>query len=273
VAKRQNVRTVAADEAGSGLWHQPALMHLLADVLIVFAVAGLAWAMLNALQRLPLFPLRELVLQQAPRQVSIAQLEHTARHAVQGNFFTVDLEATRQAFEKLPWVRHVALRRLWPDGMYLAVEEHEAIARWQRLDGEPGLVNRQGEVFDAELPDEAPRLPQLQGPDGTAAELLRRHAEFSQLLAATGQHIANLSLSPRLAWQLHLDDGLTIKLGRDLEQASLQQRLARFAQHYEKIKPQGGSLRIADMRYPNGFALVGTAAALRNVKEPAERKS
>lgn len=269
-----NVRQQNAEPGG--LWHQPALMNLLADLLIVLSVAGLAWAALQALQRLPLFPLRELVLTAAPRQVSAAQLEHAARSAVVGNFFTVDLEAARAAFEKLPWVRKAAVRRQWPDGLAVTIEEHEAMARWRQLGGngnDGALVNRQGEVFVAERPAHAPPLPLLAGPDGSAPELLQRHAEFTALLAGIGRQVDAVALSPRHAWRLKLDDGVAVELGREQERQPLAERLARFVGHYEKVKTGMGSVRVADMRYPNGFVVSGSALAAPQRRDAQERKS
>lgn len=274
---RGNGRNAQVEEPG-GLWHQPVLMNLLADLLIVLAVAALAWSALTALQRLPVFPLRELVLTSAPRQLSTDQLEHAARSAVVGNFFTVDLDAARIAFEKLPWVRKVAVRRHWPDGLNLVLEEHEAVARWHSpgvgKNNDDELVNRQGEIFSADLPESAQALPQLSGPEGSAPELLERYGEFSAALANVGRQIDAISLSPRLAWQLKLDDGVTLKLGRDQENAPLIERLQRFTTHYGTLKQRMGALQVADMRYPNGFTLVGGGRIERhNPTEAAGRKS
>lgn len=263
-----------ADAEPGGLWHQPALMNLLADLLIVLAVAALAWSALTALQRLPVFPLRELVLTTATRQVAMGQIEHAARSAVVGNFFTVDLEAARSAFEKLPWVRKAAVQRQWPDGLSLTIEEHEAVARWRQLSGEPGLVNRQGEVFVAELSEDALPLPQLIGPEGSAPELLTQHAEFAALLGANARHVETLTLSPRRAWQLKTDDGVVIELGRDQGRHSLGERVQRFAAHYDALVPRVGKARVADMRYPNGLVLRGIEHAARQAPATtAGRKS
>jgi len=240
-----------------GLWHQPALMNLLADVFFVLAVAGLAWSALTALQHMPGFPLRELVLTSPPTRVSSEQLELATRSAVVGNFFTVDLDATRDAIEKLPWVRKAAVRRQWPDGLGVALEEHEVVARWRRANGELALVNRQGEVFQAELPEGSGFLPQLTGPEGSAPELLSRYGEFSGALTAVGQRIDRVTLTPRLAWQIKLDDGVTIELGRDQAHLSLGERMERFIAYYTALRERVGTLRVADMRYPNGFVLRG----------------
>lgn len=254
-------RAASRNAEPGGLWHQPPLLNLLADLLIVAGVAGIAWAAVTALQRLPLFPLREVVLAAQPQRVSPDQIAHVARTAVVGNFFTVDLDAARAAFEKLPWVRNAAVRRQWPHGLVLALEEHVAVAQWRHLNGESGLVNQQGEVFAADLPEDAPPLPRLSGPEGAAAEILARHGEFNRTVASIGRSVATVALSPRRAWRLRLDDGVAIDLGRDEERHPLAERLGRFVASYEKIQARFGEVRVADMRYPNGFVVSGFALA------------
>ena len=259
---RGNVRLQNGEPGG--LWHQPALLNLLADLLTVLAVAALAWAALTGLQRLPLFPLREVILTTAPDQVAPAQIEHAARNAVVGNFFTVDIDAARGSFEKLPWVRKATVRRQWPDALALTLEEHEAIARWQApgqasdpASGDGRLVNRHGELFTAELPERTVALPLLSGPDGSAPELLRQREVFDTALAGTGRHVTMLTLSPRLAWRIKLDDGMSIELGRGRDADTLAGRMARFVAHYDPARAQLGRARTVDMRYPNGFVMSG----------------
>jgi cell division protein FtsQ len=257
----------------AGLWHQPTLLNLLADVLIVLGIAGIAWAALTALQRLPLFPLREVVLAKTPQRVSVEQIAHVARTTVVGNFFTVDLDATQAAIEKLPWVRSAAVRRLWPDGLSLTLQEHEVVAQWRQLNGEPGLVNKQGEVFVADLPENVPALPRFSGPEGSSAEILARHDEFNDALAVIGRNASSVSLSQRRAWRLKLDDGAVIDLGREQEEQMIKERLSRFIAHYDAIKARFGSVRGIDMRYPNGFTLAGTERIILPAKSAAGQRS
>jgi cell division protein FtsQ len=249
--RRENGR----DAEPGGLWHQPALMNLLADLLIVLSTAALAWSALTALQRLPLFPLRELALAEKPVRLGADQIEHTARTAVVGNFFTVDLEGARTAFEKLPWVRKATVQRQWPGTLALKIEEHQPLARWRHLNGNLALVNGHGEIFVAELAEDAASLPLLSGPEGSAPEMLKRHDEFSASLAAIGRRPDSITLSPRMAWHLKLDDGTAVELGREQEQTLLHERLARFVTYYDTLKNRQGRFQVADMRYPNGFAL------------------
>jgi cell division protein FtsQ len=251
---KHRVRRPANEPETPGFWDRPALLNLIADLLIVCSVAVLAWAGSVAIQRLPVFPLREVVVAEPLRQVTPDQIEQAARAAVIGNFFTVDLDGVRSAFEKLPWVRHAEVRRRWPDTLELALEEHVAVARWRQADGESQLVDSHGEVFAA-ASEQA--LPTLAGPNGSAAEMLDRYREFAQALATVGRSPQSLVLSRREAWQVKLDDGLLVELGRDEAKHPLSERMARFTAYYraalERVKVAAGS--VVDMRYPNGFAV------------------
>ena len=252
MAKR--VRRPANDPETLGFWDRPVLINLVADLLIVFGVAALAWAGSMAIQRLPVFPLREVVVTHPVQQVTSAQIEQAARASLVGNFFTVDLDGVRAAFEKLPWVRHAEVRRRWPDAVELDLEEHVAVARWRQPDGESRLVNREGEVFAAASEQV---LPTFAGPEGSAPEVLARYREFGQALAKIGRRAETIVLSRREAWQLRLDDGLLLELGRDEDKHPLTERMARFVSYYPAAlaKVQVAAGGVVDMRYPNGFAL------------------
>lgn len=247
-------RNTVAEPSDDGFWDRPVLLNLVADLLIVLGVAGMAWAAATSIQRLPLFPFREVVVMTPVENVTRNQIEQAAKVALDGNFFTIDLDQVRTTFEKLPWVRQATVRRRWPDSMELNIEEHVAVARWQRADGESRFVNEQGEVFAAASDRE---LPVFSGPDEEAPQMMARFREFSELLAPTGHKVAALTLSSREAWQIKLDDGLLVELGRDEEKHNLAERLQRFVVWYQPAiaTVQVSRATAVDLRYPNGFAL------------------
>ena len=82
-----------------------------------------------------------------------------------GNFFSVDLQQGRAAFESVPWVRRAVVRRVWPDRLAVRLEEHRAAALWEGPDAGAStdrLVNGYGEVFEANVGDvEDEGLPSL----------------------------------------------------------------------------------------------------------------
>lgn len=252
------IRSARRKRAGSppprGLWHKPALLNLVADLLILAAVAALTWALVVWLLSRPLLPIREIVVHSPLVEVTAEQLEYAARTAVKGNFFTVDLGAVKNDFEKLPWVRKADVRRRWPDALVLSLEEHQAVAYWTVSDqGDSRLVNRHGEVFVAAS---NAAMPHFDGSQGSAAGLLKHYEAFSRLLQPFDAELQELALSPRAAWQLKLDSGLLILLGRDQERAPLFERLQRFIAVWPRVREEVDfDIKVADLRYPSGFAL------------------
>ncbi len=191
---------------------------------------------------------------------------------MQGNFFTVDLDGVKQTFEKLPWVRKAEVRRRWPAALELRLEEHEAVAYWMVSEsGAARLVNRQGEVFVAASNAD---MPQFDGPQGSAGWLLARHAEFSSMLQPLGVRLVGLALSAREAWQLQLDNGMTIVLGREQDKSPLMERLRRFIAVWPRVHEQIDiDIKTADLRYASGFALTpADASVLQQPVAPAARK-
>jgi len=229
-------------------------MNLFADVLMLAAALALGYAAVLGAARLPIFPLREVVVKKPLREVTAMQIEYAANNAVSGNFFTVNLDAVRAAFEKLPWVRKASVRRRWPGGIELDIEEHVAAARWKHADGsEARLVNTEGDVFAAAS---SAKLPLFVGPEGSAPEILARYHELSELMTGIDRQPQSLALSLRQAWQVRLDDGMLIELGRDQAKAPVRERLVRFLAVYreagEKLRAKA---EVVDLRYPNGYAV------------------
>jgi cell division protein FtsQ len=93
-------------------------------------------------------------------------------------------------------------------------------------------------------------LPRFSGPRGSEGEVARRYLRFNDLVAPLGARVEEVILTPRLAWQLKLSNGVRLALGRDADAAEA--RLERFVQSAAK-----GAFRYdyVDLRYPNGFAL------------------
>jgi len=227
------------------MWDNPRLLNAAAGFLVGLAALAFAAAATYWLLHSTLFPLRTIELRTVLKEAPRGGVEATLARVGRGNFFAAPIDELRSALERLPWVRRAAVRRVWPDGLEVSIEEHVALARWAA----GGLVNQQGERFAA---DAVVSLPLFSGPAGTEAELARRYARLSQLLAPLGSPIERLTLSARLAWEVKLVNGLELKLGRDADAAEA--RLARFVAAYE-ANELGALGAVVDLRYPNGFSV------------------
>ena len=231
------------------MWDNPRLLNLVANVLIVAALAILSLAGAQLVLNSPWFPLRELTVRGDLAHTNRGELESATRGRVAGNFFAADLASIRDGLEQLAWVRRADVRRVWPDRIEVTLEEHVALARW----GDVGLVNIFGERFSGHT-DSA--LPMFAGPPRTEGEVTRRYQRYAELLSPLGGSLDRVILTPRFAWQLRLSNGLNIELGRDLPNDPADARLARFAAAYPQTLGRF-ALRheYVDLRYPNGFAL------------------
>ncbi len=246
------------------MWDNAAVLRQIADMLFITSLLLVLYGVVHYVVHLPQFPLRSVALHTAPQRVDTTQVEAVVRSEVRGNFFTVDVEGVRGAFEKLPWVRKVNVRRHFPWSLEVELEEHVALARWNGAE----LVNTHGEVFavESEIPEasDTPRpplygesLPNFYGQADAAIEVTQMYGALSDTLAPLRQQIDQIVLTPRRAWQVRLHDGMVLELGR--EQA--QERLVRFVAVYPySLAPLrqaqlGRTASHVDLRYQNGFAV------------------
>jgi len=254
------------------MWDNPDSLNACASTLYALAAAAVIYAGVHAAIHSPLLPVRQVALQGDLDHVTREQAEEAARAAAAGTFFSVDLDAVRRAYEALPWVRKVEVRRQWPDRLQVAIEEHVPLARWGADTRVAHLVNTHGEVFEGKVPD-GDRLPQFAGPVGSAQEVTRRYVAFRQALAPLKVEPRQVLLSPRYAWQLRLSNGLTLELGRDQLKEPVLERLSRFVAYYARTLGQlNRRLDYVDLRYPNGFAL-RVPEIMRPIADPKAAKT
>lgn len=227
------------------MWDKPAFMLWLANLLYAVAAILLLYVTLFLVVHLPVFPLREVTVNGELKHVTREQVQFIVTRALKGNFFTLDLNKTRRTFEKLPWVRSVNVRRRWPDRLEVTLEEHTALARW----GSSALVNTQGELFQAASDQQ---LPVFSGPDDGVQEVAKEYLVFKQQLEAIKRQPQQVRLTARRAWQVRLDDGLVVELGRE----NVEQRMDKFVKVFERsLGRLNRAISYVDLRYPNGFAV------------------
>ncbi|MHB0919214.1 MAG: cell division protein FtsQ/DivIB [Thiobacillus sp.] len=228
-----------------------------ARVLTWGALGLLAYGAASWVMAQPWFALRNIEVKTPVAHVTEAQIRLVAERQVRGTFFTVDLENVRNSMEKLPWVREARVERRWPDTLVVSLTEHVPLARWN----DNALVNEAGEVFVAAADT---RLPRLSGPEDSSDEVVAAYRRHHAALAPLGMAIDELRLSPRRAWRLKLDNGMTLALGREQTDA----RLTRFVALYPRLfgaaqaavsadAPAAAPMTpvTVDLRYPDGFAV------------------
>lgn len=251
------------------------LMNGAATTLFVGVVVALLAALLMWLARSPGLNLRAIQLDGDLQRNSVATIRANVMPRLRGNFFSMDLDQARDAFEAVPWVRQATLRRIWPNRLAVRLSEHQPAALWQGDDGNPRLVNAQGEVFEANLGDvEDEHLPEFSGPEGSSAQMLSLYQRLAPLFAAYKMAPVSLQLSGRGSWSVELDTGATVTLGRGSEDELLA-RSERFLRSVAQVTDRyQRDLEYADLRHADGYAVrlrgitTTLAPAAKAVKKP-----
>jgi cell division protein FtsQ len=209
------------------------------------------WLMAQYLDR----PIAQLQVAGEFQRVAVDQVEAAVKPFRGAGFLSVDLDAVRAAVQGIAWVDHARVARRWPDGLDISLTEHVPAARW----GEHGLMNKRGELFLREAQQVPLELPQLLGPEGTQQQVTSVYLEFAPQLLAVGLRLARLQLDARGAWQITLDNGVEVRLGRQDVRSRLE-RLVHSASALVSAQ-QNGAIRYIDLRYSNGFSVGWNATA------------
>jgi cell division protein FtsQ len=232
------------------------LMNAIAVVVFMLALAallaaGFAWA-----ARQPQFQFGDVRLEGDLQRNSVTTVRANAMPHLAGNFFTMDLGRTRAAFEQVPWVRRAVVRRVWPDKLVVALEEHQPVALWEGDENSDKMVNSHGEVFEANVGDvEDDSLPQFAGPDGSSAQVLQMYRRLQPMFAGLDAEVTALRLSGRGSWKVDLDDGATVELGRGTQE-EVTERTTRFIRTVPQVLHKfHAPLESADLRHAEGYAV------------------
>lgn len=228
------------------MWDNPAALNRVSVSLLLLTLGFAGWSAARQAAEHWL-PIRAVEVRGAAHQETRNGIRPVVG-ALSGGLFSADLEAARQGFEALPWVRSATVKRMWPDSLVVELEEHIPAAAWNGL----AVLSVHGEVFPV-----APwsGLPDFRAPEGMEKEVATRYGEFASRLAPHGWRVAGLRVDGRRAWQIRLADGVTVDLGRE----RLNDRLRRFVTFYPMVTARAAGIRRVDMRYPNGFAVQGEA--------------
>lgn len=217
------------------------------------ALAYGAWLVSTNWQQ-SVVPLEQVHIEGRFQHLSPAQLQRSIQPQLLGGYFSIDLEAVRDALLQLPWVQDVSVRRQWPSGLLISVQEKTAVAYWN----DDALLSSEGEVFRPAQIDRELSLPALEGPEGMQQSVWQFMNRLYASFAGLNQQVDRLVLDRRHAWQIHLANGTLIRLGRNQAERRLQRFLKVFAM---PNAPDLGEAVVVDMRYPNGFAMLGRSAS------------
>jgi cell division protein FtsQ len=196
-------------------------------------------------------PVQDIVVSGDMIFIDDQKIKALIKQSQPGSFFELDVNQTHQTVEALPWVYRASVRKRWPSGLEIFVVEQQPAAIWN---GDM-LLNQYGDAFDAQISgvdlDSKITLPNLYGPGGSEQTALQGYRNMQSLLETSSLYIVEMFLSERFAWNVQLNNGIKLNLGR----TEFIDRLQRFVDLLPLISQQDREVDYVDLRYDTGLAV------------------
>lgn len=91
------------------------------------------------------FKIDRIIIDGNMKHVTSNELENIANNKLHGTFFTLNITELQDRFEELVWVKHVSVKRVFPNTIVVKLQEHEPVAN---IDG-MGILSSDGKIFNA----------------------------------------------------------------------------------------------------------------------------
>ncbi len=193
-------------------------------------------------------PIRSIEINGPFQRVTALQIEEAINAELNQGFLSADLSDIQQQVVALPWIDHANVRRRWPGRIVVSVSEQIPAACW----GDRGLLNTRGELFVSNATHIPAELPRLSGPEDQARAVARRYLKIREQLIPLGLDVRRLQVDARGAWDMTLQNGIDIRLGR----RKVADRTRLFLDVVAAIvSSEETEIEFVDMRYSNGFTI------------------
>lgn len=222
-------------------------------LLLLFGLAILYYAYANWqswLEKLDSKPISSFALLGAPQYTTNADIREQILNMVElKGFFAQDVDKVREQIQTMPWLKGSVVRKIWPDRLSISVIEYQPVAYWNQDE----LLSNDGVVFKMPFDKlKNANMPQLFGPDYQSAVVLEAWNKIFNDFKSKQLNLKSLSIDERGAWEVTLDNGITLKLGR----GEWKSKIDRFVTIYPQIEiPEHKKIDYVDLRYKVGAAV------------------
>lgn len=231
-------------------------------VCVLMGLISIAWWLTNRLVDQESLPVNSVVISGEMPYTQREDVLSAMNNINLGNFFQVDVNEIQSQVSALPWVYSVAVRKQWPNEVKIYVVDQTPVALWNG----DFLLNKFGKAFQADTQRLTQALPQFFGPEGSELLALENFINLNDLLEYRDLAIDELVLSERFSWQLTLNDGVMLNLGREervkrvqrfmdlypLIKTHLEQQPKQKNNHKKQLKQ---AVDYIDLRYDTGLAV------------------
>ncbi len=215
------------------------------------------------------FPVVRVEVGGAVANTDKPQLMNLIKLHTNKGFYGLDLEDIRKEIISMPWIFKAEVRRVFPDRVYVYVEERTGVMRWN----DKALIDTDGEVFypqqlggnrkkGVEWRNWYASLPHLRGEESRSKSVQLAFLEYGKGLKIVEAQLLGLFEDDRRSQMLILSENIVVRLGADNQK----KRLDRFIRVFPKyLKSNNQNTVKFDMRYTNGFAVANSKFNENNI--------
>jgi cell division protein FtsQ len=216
-------------------------------VLTIFALILFARLVITIIADPQFFPINSLKIEASYQYLSREKIQEIIAPYLAQSFLVFSERKLKNDFKKNPWVENIEIQKVWPDHVIVQIKERFPVAVWNNM-----LLSEKGDLFKIDKMDLFADLPRFYGPQHQQTDVLHIYEKLSKLLLAQGLVIEKLRLRDNQAWEMILNNGVLIRLGkRDMEE-----RISRFCKVYPKLfAATFDRVSSIDLRYSNGIAV------------------
>ena len=195
------------------------------------------------------------------QRVTALQIEEAISTQIGEGFVGANLDRIHAEIVALPWIDQARVARRWPSRISITVTEQIPAAVW----GDSGLLNTRGELFVTEARHPPAELPRLSGPDSRSSDVAARYLDVRDRLIPLGLDLRRVHLDARGSWEMTLQNGIEVRLGRRDVTARTNLFLDVVA---DIITSRAKDIEYVDLRYGNGFTIGWNGGSRTPVSDP-----
>jgi len=164
------------------------------------------------------------------------------------NLYLLDAKALEAAIENNPWVYSASMTRIWPDKLVVRIFEQTPVAFW----GKDEMLAENGAIIKASLKSKEGVLPKLYSPSGKGRNMATAFLKIREWMKDFPLKMIEFNEDTRGSWQIKLENGMTLKVGREFQEKRLRRFMVGYEQSLNKVIDK---ISAVDLRYTNGFAV------------------
>lgn len=225
----------------------------------IFALIPLCLLVVYVAQMDRILPIQTIQLSGTFENLDQKEVEDTLQVYLGEGFFSLDIHELQERLNAKPWTESVSVRRIWPDKIRVTIVEKKPLARWD----DNNLLSTRARVYRAD-PQAFTHLPLIHASSHQPAWVLTQFERLQSRFHDVGEQLVALRVDSRGAFDVELDSGLKIKLGR----SDINRKIDRLVRIYhEQILPRREQIAQLDLRYSNGLAVAWKKEALQERNE------